>query len=247
MSRKRRKRDVTALARVERDDDREEALVRREDSHYQLDDFADRVADRLDGRSTARWSGLAVGLGIVAVIGLAGVVVYLLVRKRDGKVMGEMQGLQGFSAFPPINIYNQLPGAPAVATVEKDIPSKTLPEVVAQADHVNHDTTMRTVRLTPAAAFRVATAPSGNPWRVHVRVLGPPGTWAMFATDYSRLRTGQHPSEDEVMVVPSGQDTAIRLNPRQILYGMSNVDGVCVSVVTGEHLPSAAPVLSVVR
>jgi hypothetical protein len=246
MSRKRRKRDVMALARVEHDE--HEELARRQEKYNPLDDFADRVADRLDGRSTARWSGLAVGLGIVAVVGLAGVVVYLLVRKRDGKVagvLGEMPAWNPMTAFPPINIYNQLPGT-AVATVEKDKPTKNLPETVAQADVVNHDTTMRTVRLTPTQAFRVATAPSNNPWRVNVRTLGPPGSWAAFATDFARLRPGS-PTADDVMVVPSGADIVIHLNPRQILYGMSNTDGVCASVVTSEHLPSAAPVLSVVR
>src|SRR3990172_6768864 len=161
MSRKRRKRDVTALARVDDFDEREEALVRR---HDPLDDFAERVADRLDGRSTARWSGLAVGLGIVAIVGLAGVVVYLLVRKRDGKVighLGEMPAWNPMQAMSPITIINQLPSAGVeVARVEKDKPYKNLPETVAQADPVNHDTSMRTVRLTATQAFRVATAPS---------------------------------------------------------------------------------------
>jgi hypothetical protein len=131
-------------------------------------------------------------------------------------------------------------------TLEKDKPSVNLSETVAQADPVNHDTSMRTVRLTATQAFRVATAPSNNPWRVNLRTLGPPGSWAAYATDFSRLRPGS-PTADDVMVVPSGADIVIRLNPRQILYGMSNVDGVCASVVTSEYMPSATPVLSVVR
>lgn len=243
MSRKRRKRE-TALARVEESKDEVVSY-----DHDVLDDFVDRLSERMDQRASARWSGLAVGLGVVAVIGLAGVVIYLLVRKKDGKVLGQLGEMAG---FPPITIVNQIPGLPGevrkekIERVDRDAPYFNLPERVAQADVVNHDTSMRTVRLTPTAALRVATAPSNNPWRVNIRVLGPPGSWAAFATDYTRLHPGD-PSADDVMVVPSGGTTVVQLNPRQILYGMSNVDGVVTSVVVNEHILGATPVLSVVR
>jgi hypothetical protein len=96
------------------------------------------------------------------------------------------------------------------------------------------------------AALRVMTAVGVNPWRVNARVIGPPGSFAAFATDASQLRD-LNSFIGDVVVVPAGEEVRIHLSARQVLYGIGSAANVSVSVVGSETYPAAAPQLAIVR
>lgn len=227
----------------------------------EVDELATAVSARLSARDMDRWTGIAIGLGVTALIGLLGTVLYMVWKKHFEAQGGVVQDERviagtGLSAAPsPVTIINQM-GKRKKRKKDKDkrkdtdkLESGGLSEVAAQASQVNHDTFMRTIRLATNSALRTMTAVGNNPWRVTVRVLGPPGSYAAFATDASRLRGGAANAMmgEDVMIVPAGSEQEVRLTPRQVLYAIANTSGIAVSVVGSEMMLSGAPQLQVVR
>jgi hypothetical protein len=241
---------------------REAAEAKTEDevkTLARIDQLAEAVAERLSDSERARWTGLAVGLGFATLVGLIGMAIYLFFRR--GGSATSVAGLGDGQMPLPITIINQLPEGYAAPRKKKlkqlkgengerklkvNI-SDGLTEELAQASPVNRDTTMRNIRLTTNAAIRVMTAVGPNAWRVQVRVLGPPGSFAALATDASRLRVVNSFMGDDVLIVPAGAVQELTINPRQIIYGMGSDNRLSVSVVASEQILSAAPQLSVVR
>jgi hypothetical protein len=221
-----------------------------------IDQLADAVAERLSDSERAHWTGLAVGLGFATLAGLIGLAVYMFFKRDQGAA-----GVTGFGDGQlPITIINQLPegyGAPRKKLKQlkgdrderrlKVNVSDGLTEEVAQASVVSRDTTMRNIRMSTNAAIRVMTAVGTNAWRVQIRVLGPPGQFAAFATDAARLRVVNSFMGDDVLIVPSGAVQEMTINPRQIIYGMGSDNRVSVSVVASEQILSGAPQLALVR
>lgn len=251
MARRKRNREA-AEAKTE---DEVKALAR-------IDQLAEAVAERLSDSERARWTGLAVGLGFATLAGLIGLAIFMFLKRGQGQ--GAVAGIAGLGDGQlPITIINQLPegyGTPRKKKTrqlkgrERDEEhrlkvniSDGLTEEVAQASVVSRDTQMRNIRLTTNAAIRVMTTNGANAWRVQIRVLGPPGQFAAFATDAARLRVVNSFMGDDVLIVPSGAVQEMTINPRQIIYGMSSDNKVSVSVVASEQILSGAPQLAIVR
>lgn len=239
-----------ALARRERDDvedaefeDRPvRALGRRER------DFAEPAVREIIRERESSWMPLAVGLGIVALIGVAGVVVYLLVRRKDGEtsVLGAVDPRylpQPMQQAPQVYLINAGGGG----TVTRAEPQNdgamlsTLGRIengigsLVQHNKVPYNqSTMRTYRLPWLAdehnpAVRIATAGNASMEAV-VRVVSPPGALAAFSFSPNELNIPQRtvgpgmstvPAGD-TLVIPAGQQQTIHMNPKQVLYAKGN-------------------------
>jgi hypothetical protein len=224
------------------------------------------------------WMPLAIGLGIVAVIGVAGVVIYLLVRRKDGQtaVLGEVD-----PRFVPTHMQQQQPQVYLInagggqAQVTRAEPANAsapandgamlslLGRIEAGIGSlVNHNkvpynqSTMRTYRLPWLAdagnsAVRIATAGNSSMEAV-VRVVSPPGGLAAFSFSPNELNLAQTVvapglstvPAGETLVVPSGQQQPIHMNPKQVLYAKGNLSNsnptgaVVISISTVDNYVS---------
>lgn len=213
-------------------------------------DTSEEETRGVDREASARWSGLAVGLGFAAFLGMFGVVMYLVMRRRD-EDLARAIGEQVSKNLPHSQLGWGLPmlggqGWQSPAAHAQQVAQQVLPTQVAQATSRGYDSALRTVGLSATSVNRVMTAAGPNPWHVRLRVVGQPGSSAAFATDQSRLRNSTSAVGEEAVVVPSGGEMEFRLNPRQVLFGIGSTSNVNVSVAATEILPSAAP-LSIVR
>lgn len=114
------------------------------------------------------------------------------------------------------------------------------------AGRTNPTLTMQSMRLpyrgdSSSQAIRVAQA-TDKPYEVTLRVIGPPGEWAMFSFDPTELNTGTSLIPlGGTFVVMSGQDHTMRLLPYQVIYAKGSSTGgdgvfpVCVSVSMTEE------------
>jgi len=206
------------------------ALARRE--RVMLDD--DR-ADRDDGARESRssfWVPLAVGLGIIAVVGVAGVIVYLLARRDGDKITS-------LGAVDPRHL---LPAAPAPAAAPAAAPQiyvinagsgtvssnpPTAPEANGPAKPVAYPSTTPSLhRLPPAtnaAAAAIATA-GAHTIEVNVAVLEPSGATALlaFSPDLS----------ERPMALRVGEERRIRIDRHQTLYGKGQTGYVTVTLAS---------------
>lgn len=246
-------------ARVEVAEER--ALARRERG----DDFEDAEFEDRPVRALARherevaepavreskWVPLAVGLGIIALIGVAGVVVYLLVRRKDNgetSVLGAVdprylpQPMQ--QQAPQVYLINAGGGGGTVTRAEPQNDGAMLSTLgriengIGALVHHNkvpyNQSTMRTYRLPWLAdehnpAIRIATAGNASMEAV-VRVVSPPGALAAFSFSPNELNIPQRtvgpgmstvPAGD-TLVIPAGQQQEIHMNPKQVLYAKGN-------------------------
>jgi hypothetical protein len=179
------------------------------------------------------WIPLAVGLGIIAVVGVAGVIVYLLVRRdRDGgsTTLGSVdpryflpapQAAPAPAAAPNIYVINAGGGtvtAPATPALAESIePPK--PVAIPSTAPMLH-------RLPPAtSAIPAALASTGaHAIEVNVAVLEPSGATAVlaFSPDLSA----------NPMVVRAGEERRIRIDRRQTLYGKGQHGYVTVTLAS---------------
>lgn len=242
--------EARALARRERDDvedvefeDRPvRALGRSERDHAEP---AVREIIRERGSS---WMPLAVGLGIIALIGVAGVVVYLLVRRKDNgehTVLGAVDPRYLPQPAPQVYLINSGGGQATVTRAEAPQSDGAMLSMLGRIENgigslVNHNrvpynqSTMRTYRLPWLAdadnpAIRIATAGNVSMEAV-VRVVSPPGALAAFSFSANELNIPQRtvgpgmstvPAGD-TLVVPAGQQQEIHMNPKQVLYAKGN-------------------------
>lgn len=205
----------------------------------------------------SNWMPLAIGLGIVALIGVAGVVVYLLVRRKDNgetSVLGAVdpryvQQMQQQAPQPQVFLINAGGGSPATVTRAADAAPSGDSAMLTMLGRieagigslVNHNkvpynqSTMRTYRLPWLAdesnpAVRIGTAGNASMEAV-VRVVSPPGALAAFSFSPNELNGAQRviapglstvPAGD-TLVVPAGQQQAIHMNPKQVLYAKGNM------------------------
>jgi hypothetical protein len=172
---------------------------------------------------------LLVALG--ALTGLAfGALLVLIFRRRDT------------AAAPPINIWNSLGGAgngfgmtppPARSALPPSGALTVSPPLVsdlADAARPRSPSTLKTLTLGTTNPVRVATAASNRIWTVRVSTLGPPGSFASFATDASLLA---FPSMS--IVVPAGDWNEIRLQANEALFAVGSVANTTVSVTATEE------------
>lgn len=176
-----------------------------------------RRAFENDGSLTA---GIAVGLAASATVGVGLILAYLLFRRQS---------------FAPRAVECRLE------------PMRALPErthvAVDQIDRssVRHNAQIRTVPLPSLTDAqeppRLGTGPAAGETGITVRVLGPSGSFAVFAFhvgDFAALSVAGVPV-GETLIVPAGGDQRLALRPGQTLRAKGSTTGVLVSVVHDER------------
>jgi hypothetical protein len=224
------------------------ALARREARALAREDRDDR-ADREPTvvRETSPWMPLAIGLGVIAVVGVMGVVVYLLVRRKDDgtqTVLGSVDprylpqpAPMPAPAAPQVFVINtgnaQAPVAPiAQATPEPVAPVTALAEASLPPFHPSATPFYQRLSSMDSntAAERLVTA-GAHALEVVVHVVEPRGASAVLAFTPNALHT---PS---AIVLPSGQERRIRVDRHQTLYAKGHS-----SVAAGQVILSVASV-----
>lgn len=204
-----------------------------------------------DHQRTSFSIGLAVGLSIVAVLGVGLVLVYALFRRRENR---EPQPVSGVPQV--ININGGALGS--------GVSTESMVQAISQAlssQRQDLRTFMRSYTLPSltnprSEAIRVATA-GKQPYEVVIRCVEPPGGHAVLSFDPNELNmVGHLPSVStasanfsafpigDVLVIPAGQFQPVRLRPGQVLYakgtvapnGSSGVKGVIISVTAADFV-----------
>jgi hypothetical protein len=165
-----------------------------------------------DDGATNRWAGLAVGLSVATILGLFGLLIYLL-RKQPAQALSS----------PPIYMLNGGGGGMGSTTFAPLAPT---PVVGLEPTTSMSPTFMQTYALPPlgnlTGAARLATA-SDAPYNVTVRVVGPAGAFAAFSSDATELnRGGVNVPTGQTVIVQSGQEHKIRLMPGQAVFGVGH-------------------------
>jgi hypothetical protein len=194
-------------------------------------------------RAESSWMPLAVGLSIVALIGVMGVVVYLLVRrKEDGNtaVLGAVDPRYLPQAPPPqVYLIHTGNAQPQVVRAEPVAPSRdrdkdsallaTLERIEAGIGAlVSHErvpysqSTLRTYRLPWLAdgstpAVRIGTAGNASMEAV-VRVVSPPGALAAFSFSPNELNIPQTVVAPGLSTVPAGDTLVIPAGQQQRIH-----------------------------
>lgn len=251
MARRKRNREAVVEAKTE---DEVKTLAR-------IDHLAEAVAERLSDSERARWTGLAVGLGFATLAGLISVAIYLFLRRNaGGSVVGGLGLANGNgNGQLPITIINQLPGVSGTKKKRKKDkkPASAVPSTFSgpaedeelenppreQLPPMTHvpDIPRRPVRLAPNAAIRVAAAGS-SAWRLLLRVVGPPRTYATLGTDARALREG-----GQGVSVDVGQLQEVALEPGTVLYGTAASSNVAIVIVAAEQVQAVRAPLRIVR
>lgn len=216
-----------ALARVRDDADIEDAEFVDRPSRARRE-FAD--SEPREREQSSRWIPLAVGLGILAVVGVAGVIVYLLVR-RDGNKMTSLGAVDPRYLLPPPQ--PAAPAAPQIYVINAGGGTVT-PPVAAAAVEVNAplkpvaypSTTPMLHRLPPvtnATSAALATA-GAHAIEVNVAVMEPSGAQALLAFSPDL--------DDRPMVLRAGEERRIRLDRGRTLYGKGQTGYVTVTLAS---------------
>jgi hypothetical protein len=204
--------------------------------------------------------GLAIGLSVVAVLGLGVLLCYVLFRRRDGELGAPTAPVPVPYPYPvpqlghhPVPVPHDPAHAPAPHTHPEIDPAAQILQHFKRAKE-DVGTYMKSFTLPfignpRSEPIRVATA-GREPYEVVVRVVEPPGGHAVLSFEPNELNPGpigsvstlstnfsQFPVGD-VLVIPSGQFQIVRLRPGQALYAKGTVDvdgsqgvhGVIVSV-----------------
>jgi hypothetical protein len=193
---------------------------------------------------TSPWMPLAIGLGIIAVVGVMGVVVYLLVRRKDDGATTVLGAVDPRMLPPPpaqqpqVYLINTGGGearavrAEPVAGTQSYSDGATLAAlgriesgIGALVGHNRQPfgtATMRTYRLpwlgdVTTPSVRVAT--SGNvSQEVTVRVVAPPGALAAFSFSPNELNLGQAVVAPGLSTVPAGDTLVVPSGQQQTIH-----------------------------
>lgn len=219
----------------------ERALARREHGDIEDAEFDDRPVRAL-GRSErahiepvvreiirereSSWMPLAVGLGVVALIGVAGVVVYLLVRRKGN---GETSTLGAIDPrYVPQPMQQQAPqiyvintGSGAVTTPQTSVP---LPELPPRPVAYPSTTPMlhRLPATTNATAEALAAA-GAHAIEVNVAAVEPSGATALLAFS---------PDMSNAIAIRVGEERRIRIDRGRTLYGKGQTIAVTATVAS---------------
>jgi hypothetical protein len=187
-------------------------------------------------RETSPWAlGLAIGLGATSLLGVIGVLVYLLSRRRADPQQPLLSGT-------PAPIYVQAP-QPQVVIVEKRKKKKRLlaPVIDDEAEageavpYVKRDSGFKTVTLpAPGADPTCLYRSRGYSVDVTVRAVSPPAQFATLAHNAVELQGGAAVPIGNTFVLATGSQMVIRLRPDQYLYARGSVAGVVLSYAAYE-------------
>lgn len=199
---------------------------------------------REQGGSGGIATGLAIGLGAVAILGFGIVICYLLFRKRDGE--NQPLAAPALAVQPPPQIIHR----EVIREVLPERARRRSPSYLADPEdeeyeepatrRVSGEARTRTFYLPSltdprSEAVRIATATDRH-CRATVRVVAPSGGFIAVAYSPGELNT---PGQDAIpvgdtLIMPTGDTQEMRLSPRQALYAKGSVSGVVVSVLTAE-------------
>lgn len=157
---------------------------------------------------TARWSGLAVGLGIAAVLGVAGIALYLILRGR-GQLNAAPQPQQLYG-----NPFGQVFYPPSVLP-EPHHPAG--PPPVQTAIPVSYGSVRTVVLEGPNARPRMLLQ-ARRPTRVVLRVLGPECAFVSWSYEMGDLT----PVSNGAGALPVGTETTILIGTGQRLYALGS-------------------------
>jgi hypothetical protein len=175
---------------------------------------------RSDGSGIA--TGLAIGLSVVAVVGLGVMLCYVLFRKRDQEQLSGPVVPQPVPMPYPYYV-PQLAAPPAPTAPSVTSPAEQVLDAIKNKHRAKQDmrTLMRSYALpninTPRTQpVRIAEA-GALPYDVGIRVVSPAGAQAIIALDPNELNGVGIPIGN-VMLMAAGQRQVIRIGPRQALY-----------------------------
>jgi hypothetical protein len=184
-----------------------------------------------DPERTSLMSGLALGLGLAALVGAVGVAIYFAFRRRNEGT----QGLAGPAASSQPIVY-MLPSSSSGEIVSRAPVPAVSPVTAAAAAPVDDRVYTKTYLLPPMTAtqigpVRVAQA-MDNPITVVVQVTNETAKSAVFSKDMSAL------ARPSVAGIPAGgtfsilagHSSEVRLAPRQALYAKGSTTGLLVTV-----------------
>ena len=201
--------------------------------------------DRSD-RSSGIGTGLAIGLSVVAVVGLGVMLCYVLFRKKDKELTGP--ALMPQPQPVPMPYPYPVPQLPGQALPDAAASAKAMSPVKEILDLIKHKhrsaemgmrTFMRSYTLPyigdpRSEAIKVAEAGTVA-YEVVVRVVQPPGGFAVLAFDPNELNVSGVPFVQTLgtsysafpvgntLIMPAGQFQVLRLAPRQSLYAKGTV------------------------
>lgn len=156
---------------------------------------------------------IVVGVGVLLGVTAFGAVIAMLLGKRTAQ---QLSGFPQFSLPPGDNATDPIPVV-QMPTIQTALDTK--PTMTA------------TVTLSAQSISRVVNGAGKRHWQATLRNLGPPGSYALVASDSSLLA---YPSM--CAQIPAGQETKMRVRPGDALFAIGNVNGVRLSVVTSEEI-----------
>jgi len=184
---------------------------------------------------------MAVGLAAVAVIGVGGLVLYVLLRRSERAYAAntppppaarttEPMADAGWQYEPAPALLGPAEPRPAGPEPEMEPPERTAPSLVSRS--------FRLPALTDpdSGAVRIGQATDVE-YTAIVRTIGPAGEWAAVSQNPSELTQPDLTTfpVGDILTLPSGQWQKMRLLPRQVLYAKGSVDEVVVSVTLNER------------
>lgn len=203
----------------------------------------DRSSEKSSGSGIA--TGLAIGLSVVAVVGLGITLCYVLFRKKDSQLTGLAQAPQPVPMPYPYPVPQLMP-QPAPQALQQVPPTSIVnpaEQILDLFQKKKSERSMRTFMRSYALpyigdprseAIKVAEAGS-MPYECVVRVVQPPGGFAILSFDPNELNVAGIPSVQTLgtsysaypvgnnLIMPSGQFQVLRLAPHQSLYAKGNV------------------------
>lgn len=166
----------------------------------------------------------------ILAIGAFGVFLGFLINRRYAGVGAQIGG-----ATPPIQINNYAghagnAPAPTQALATLAPMPTSQPASLSGLALPSPSTRFETFALQATMATVLFVATGRHRWRLRIRVVGPPGAFAIIAPDASVLTDTDLLTSGRSIIVPSGGDTEIFLNSGDKLYGRGSVANVITSI-----------------
>ncbi len=186
---------------------------------------------------------------LFSLLAVGGAIRALIRRKEDeDKPLGDGGGRlrsifeQVFAPAEEAPVVSSIPATmptvglkPGVRSIiPQGVPVQPAPVVQAPTSKSNRElksSKTATYTLSTSTISRVFDAGSQRHWSVEIRNIGPPGSRAWITTD-SNLTS--FPSA--AAFIPAGAFSTFKVRPGDALFGMGDVEGVQVSVISSEDV-----------
>jgi len=183
----------------------------------------------VDPQRSSMWTGLAVGFSIAALAG-AIIVIAVMRRREDG------QSDVRFVSYP---MPTSTPGGLAGAEESDDVPTVRVASRPTKGRVMMRTVTLPSLTVANSQAIRIAHAPDNVPYETTIRVVGPPGAFAVIASTAGALAAsigniGAAPTGD-TSIIPAGDKQIVHLKPGQGIVAKGSVPNVQVSVTMSEY------------